>query len=280
MLAIFTIPKSFEGHIGVIQRNALRSWMFLIPPDQIFLVGDDPGVAEVAREYGVQHLPSVLKNDYGTPQLDSAFNMVQAQACSKLVLYINADIILLDDFMPAIISVMEKKLPEFLLVGRRWDLDQTELVDFSPQWNDKFREKLAQQGKLHGYSGIDFFLIPRDFRHELPAFAVGRPGWDNWFILNTLKRGVPLIDATAMVTAVHQNHPPRYTAKMGDSKKNIELAGGVGNLANLLAANWLLVDGVVRRPPLYRRILSRLHLSPMFRVVLSIKRKSLAFLIS
>ena len=31
MLTIFTIPKPFVGHIGVIQRNAIISWLNLSP---------------------------------------------------------------------------------------------------------------------------------------------------------------------------------------------------------------------------------------------------------
>jgi hypothetical protein len=280
MLTIFTIPKSFVGHIGVIQRNALRSWMCLIPPDQLFLVGDDQGVAEIAREYGVQHLPEVIKNEFGTPVLDSAFDLVQAKASSELILYINADIMLFDDIMVAIRYVMEKRLPEFLMVGRRWDFDQKELIGFSPQWQDTLLAKIRREGKLHGYSGIDFFLIPRSFRHQLPAFAVGRPGWDNWFILNTLKRGIPVIDATEMVTAVHQNHPAVYTSKMVESKRNITLAGGTGNFANLMVANWILINGELRRPPVSRRILSWLYLTPPVRYALAIKRRLRLILLS
>jgi hypothetical protein len=30
-LTIFAVPKPFEGHIGMIQRNAIRSWKGLRP---------------------------------------------------------------------------------------------------------------------------------------------------------------------------------------------------------------------------------------------------------
>jgi hypothetical protein len=51
MLTIFTIPKPFRGHIEVIQRNAIESWLRLRPQCEIILCGDDPGVAEAASEY-------------------------------------------------------------------------------------------------------------------------------------------------------------------------------------------------------------------------------------
>jgi len=37
MLTLFTIPKAFQGHTGVIQRNAIRSWTLLRPECEIIL---------------------------------------------------------------------------------------------------------------------------------------------------------------------------------------------------------------------------------------------------
>ena len=48
MLTIFSIPKPFIGHVGVIQMNALRSWTFLDPKCEIVIFGDEPGIAEAA----------------------------------------------------------------------------------------------------------------------------------------------------------------------------------------------------------------------------------------
>jgi hypothetical protein len=41
MLTIFSVPKAFLGHIGVIQRNALVSWMRLGEEVQVILLGND-----------------------------------------------------------------------------------------------------------------------------------------------------------------------------------------------------------------------------------------------
>ncbi|NBC18953.1 MAG: hypothetical protein GVY18_16755, partial [Bacteroidetes bacterium] len=53
MLTLFTIPKPFAGHIGVIQRNALESWRRLDSDVEIILCGDDAGVAKTADALGV-----------------------------------------------------------------------------------------------------------------------------------------------------------------------------------------------------------------------------------
>jgi hypothetical protein len=53
MISFFTTPKSFSGHIGVIQRNALQSWKRLDPDDEVILLGDETGSAEAARDLGL-----------------------------------------------------------------------------------------------------------------------------------------------------------------------------------------------------------------------------------
>jgi hypothetical protein len=72
LLTLFSIPKPFDGHIGVIQRNALESWTRLRPACEIVLFGDEPGVAEVARELSLKHVPDVTRNEFGTPLVNSS----------------------------------------------------------------------------------------------------------------------------------------------------------------------------------------------------------------
>jgi hypothetical protein len=56
-------------------------------------------------------------------------------------------------------------------------------------------------------SAIDYFLFPAGTGlWEIPPFAVGRPGWDNWMIYHAISRRLPVIDVTAGVLALHQNH--------------------------------------------------------------------------
>ena len=66
-LTILAMPKPFRGHIGIIQRNAIRSWTLLRPSCEIVLFGDDTGVSAAAAELGVRHVPNVARNEYGTP---------------------------------------------------------------------------------------------------------------------------------------------------------------------------------------------------------------------
>src|SRR6187402_2209247 len=102
MLTLFTTAKAFKGHNALIQRNALQSWARLRPQTEVLLFGDDEGSAEIAQEFGFRHIPEVACNDFGTPLIGDIFEQAQKMASNPLVCYINADIILFDDFLPAV----------------------------------------------------------------------------------------------------------------------------------------------------------------------------------
>ena len=120
MLTIFSIPKAFKGHMDVIQRNAIESWKRLGPECEVILIGDDPGTAEVAEELGVQNIPHVERNEFGTPLLDSAYQLAEDAARNTYLCYVNADIILTSSLIHAFQRVRQQS-DRFLMTARRWD---------------------------------------------------------------------------------------------------------------------------------------------------------------
>ncbi|GAF74554.1 unnamed protein product, partial [marine sediment metagenome] len=195
MLTVFSVPKPFLGHIGIIQRNAIQSWTRLHPECEIILCGDELGTEEAAAENKARYIRSIARNEYGTPLLNSVFAQVRQTANHPLLCYVNADIILLRDFLEAVQRIW---FPRFLAVGQRWDVHITEPWNFElSDWNQRLRRYVAEHGVLHPPAGSDYFVFPRDDAlGKLPPFAVGRPGWDNWFIYRARKLGVPVVDIT------------------------------------------------------------------------------------
>lgn len=253
MLTIFTIPKPFMGHSGVIQLNAIRSWTRLHPQIEIILCGEEPGLAEAAAELGVRHLADIEKNEFGTPLLNSAFAKVTAAASHGLLCYVNADIILMKDFVATAGSIRRRR---FLMVGRRWNFDLTAPLNFDdPGWDRTLRSEVEARGQLQPPSAIDYFVFPPDgVIEKLPPFAVGRPGWDCWFLYHARRLRWPVIDATEAVMAVHQNHDYNHvpmrkgTAWEGpEGDKNILLAGGYRHIFDLTDATHRISQGQVRR---------------------------------
>jgi hypothetical protein len=251
LLTLFTAPKPFtDPHIAIIQRNALRSWVALGGEVEVLAVGDEAGMAETAADAGVRHLPDVRRNAWGTPLISSIFELAEDNSRSPFLCYANADIILLPDVLAAARSVSQLA-GLFLLIGQRWDLDLREALDFSAGWERQLREEIRARAKLHPPAGSDYFLFRRGSFKDIPNFAVGRAGWDNWMISHAVKEGWPVIDATKAVTAVHQSHDynhlpggsPHYNAE--ESELNRVLAGGKVNMYLVTDANRRLVNGEI-----------------------------------
>lgn len=211
MLTFFTTAKPFDGHIDIIQRNAIRSWQMLHPDIEIILMGDDAGSAEVSTEMGLRHIPTVRRNKYGTKYLADIYDQAQAAARHKLVCHINCDIILMPDFLRAVERVAVRD-SRFLMAGRRWDVDVTAPIDYSrPDWAQRIDELAVLEKRQRPPQWIDYFVFSRGlYAGKVPAFVIGRPGWDNWLLWYPLSIGVPVVDASSVVRAVHQNHDYRY----------------------------------------------------------------------
>lgn len=251
MLTIFSIPKPFQGHIDIIQRNAIKSWTLLDPNVEVILFGEEEGVANAARELGVRHEPHVNRNEFGTPLLDSVFDRAQEMARHSTVCYVNCDIVLMNDFCAAASSVATWR-NQFLVAGQRWDTDITESIDFSqPDWRERVRNLALRTNRQRPPCWIDYFIFPRgQYYHKLPPFAVGRPGWDQWMIWYTRSARNAVVDASRSVVAVHQNHdyshhPLGFKGVMEgkEAKTNAALLGGSQHLFTTEHAQYRLEDG-------------------------------------
>ena len=202
-LTLFSIPKAFEGHIGVIQRNAIRSWAALGPDVQVVLVGDEPGVAEAATELGTRHVSGVAVNERGTPRIDDAFARVDEVAAHPLRCFVNADVLLLDDLLPAVDSV-RARFDRFLIVGETRDLDVRDAIRLDGDGRDELRRRALAEGRSRGPTAIDYFVFTAGLFDPVPPFVVGRARFDNWLVWRARQRGA-VVDATRAVVGVHQS---------------------------------------------------------------------------
>ncbi len=206
MITFFACPKPFEEHIDTIQRNAIRSWTLLTPKPEIILLGIDKGVAEICTEFGLIHIPGIDRNEYGTPLVSSVFQIGQTRASQPVVCYINSDIMLTNDFVRAIEGIAAK-MPRFLVLGQRTDIDINETWNFeSAGWEADLKRLLTQKGTLHSPNGIDFFCFPRGMYKDIPPFVIGRLKWDNWLVWRARSQGYPIVDVTEAVPMAHQIH--------------------------------------------------------------------------
>lgn len=250
-LTIFAVPKAFKGHEAVIQKNAIRSWARLEPKPEIILMGNDHGVREMALEVGARHIPEIQKNEFGTPLLNDIFYQAELASSHSILAYLNADIILTNDFIPAITHVT-KKISEFLVVGQRLNINIKQEINFD---SDIWEKDLKNEGLLHPVTGVDYFIFPKGLWSAIPPFALGRTAWDLWILGRALDLKIPLVDATSVITAIHQNHDyghlrgGKEEAWSGvEAKRNVAIVGGYKAVKrNISSANYrLTANGLIK----------------------------------
>lgn len=186
MITFFTIPRAFTGEFDAIQRAAIESWINTWTCE-VLLIGDVEGAADMQLAYhAIRHTADVATNEHGTPLVNDAFRIADACADYDIICEVSADVSL---ELPYSVLAQIHNTERPFVVGQRWDQDA-----------DGNR-------KLHSPLGIDYFLYRRGTLGEIPPFAVGRTGYDNWLAWAAIKRwDMTVIDATQAITAVHHEH--------------------------------------------------------------------------
>ena len=279
MVTIFSTPRPFVGPFYNIQLNAIKSWLELGDQTEVILFEDEEKTtSKIAEELGILCIKDVNRDEFATPLLDSVFEKVKSISKNSIICQVNSDIILTSSFLAGIKlakDILQDKI--FFMTGRRWDLDVNEAVNFQDvNWQKKIIEKAKKEGKMHGFSGMDYWVIPSNLPFKIPPFVIGRPGMDSWLVYKSRSFKMPVIDSTAVVDIIHQNH--NYPKKKNpffevEKKRNIKLAGGFSNMCTLRDANWILTSKGLKRPSFPRIVISQLTLFYPWRMILSFKRK-------
>ncbi len=210
-ITLFAMPKAFRGHINIIQRNAIKSWTLLQPCPEIILLGDDEGTPEIAKELGLKHIPHVERSEFGTPLVNSIFQIAEANSANDWLVYINADVILLNDFdeamMPLKAGLEKLNIEKFLLFSQRMELDIKEPLAFDQtDWQTRVRHNLSERGVRDYKAAVEMFFFSRGLFTDIPPFAIGRTSWDNWLTWKAKDQDAAIIDATESITLIHQSH--------------------------------------------------------------------------
>jgi hypothetical protein len=259
-ITIVAMPKPFDGHIGVIQRNAVTSWSRLIPRPEIFLFGEEEGIAEVATELGIRHMRDIARNEFGTPLLDDLLCRTREATPTSLICYVNSDIILLQEFWGAVQQI-QWRFPRFLGVMHRLNIDLQESLDFASGGEKKLRDEILPLGCPGDHSAIDVFVFHRDSYQHVPPLALGRAWFDQWLIKDAHRQGIPVVDITRVTRAIHQNHDYGHIvggqqgAYWGEEAlRSLAIYGGNPHAFTLLdVTHELLTNGEIRRVR-YRRV--------------------------
>jgi hypothetical protein len=253
MLTLFAIPKPLVGEAAEPQRNAFRSWQQLGERVNVILLGSEAGVAEAAADFGFEHLPSIETNEFGTPLLNSAFELAQRQARDEIVGYANADLIFYPDLLEAVQAV-SARAKRFLLVGQCYD----HAVDAELDEAGLSALRRRDDGVLRTKRQIDYFVFPRGSVKDVPPFAVGRPAWDAWMIWQARRNRVKVVDLTPSTFVVHQPHG--YTHVVTPTGKRSDGPEAVANRSLLRFGQRFSIDDATYRLEGGRLIANRTNL--------------------
>jgi hypothetical protein len=276
-LTIFCTAKPFVGDTAAPQRNAIMSWRLLQPRPEILLFGEGEGYRDVSTALGLTRITDVACDSRGIPILSDMFARAQSVASNPIVIYVDADVLLLGDF--AVCGrLLQAMTGPYLLTGSSWEVDAA-AVDFSAGagWEQRvWARAIPPEESPRHLHGMDYFAFPRGWLRPVPAFLDGpagwsSPGWDNRLVHHFRSHGAPVIDGTSTLTVVHQRHPVtagEVTAGMRPGPADFERLFSVAD-----ATHRLTREGV--RPALgvhnlWRRLYTFPTLHPRWRVLRSV----------
>lgn len=200
MITLFSHPKPFTPEFRKIQHAAIKSWKSL-EGCEIVLLGDDEGIAEAARKLQVGHISKIEKNEWGTPLVSDIFANIRQQCHTELACFINTDIILDQSFIQTVKQCSKTFAEEWLLIGRRENIETESLDSF------EMSDIQTAPRQFYGNDGIDYFVFPRHTFQFVHPFALGKFVWDQYLVGQVFRRGIPCIDGSKTVTALHLNAP-------------------------------------------------------------------------
>jgi len=264
-MIIFTVPKPFRGKYATIQENAIESWLAIKPKPKIILLGNEDGIADIARQKKLLHIIKIKRNKNGTPLLNDIFKQTQKEEDNEVFMYINTDVILLDSPIP-VIAILKDTFNKFLAIGRRYEIDINRRMRFVEM------KKIINPAKLRlkSNSWMDYFIFTRGVFDTIPPFALGRTFWDKWLVWQTLQKQIPVIDIANQMYAIHQTHSYAMNSKTNfktvwageEALENLHLAGGWSHSSTVSDASFKLIKGVVY--PQKQKVMSKRFLLDIF----------------
>lgn len=251
MITIFSTPKDFSGEFDLIQKNALSSWRNISDEIEIIILGRSKGAKAAAMAIDALYIPDIPLSDQGTPTIPGLFKFSENNGMHNVFCFLNSDIILPPDFFSSIQTV-HSHFGKFLAIGFRYNIDVQSTIDFSiKSKSQEFFIRAEQKAVKESSSAIDLFCFSKGLFKNIPEFAVGRPGFDNWLIWKARRTFTPVIDITNDAKIYHQNHSYNFRGFQSHSdilnskeaKINNKLIGS--NSLTLNDANWFLLKGKV-----------------------------------
>jgi len=208
--------STFQSGSSQILKMAITSWLLLIPPENIILLADDDITCDLIRKHLNYEIHcerhDCMNSIYQKPLLDCMLKRVFQLVKTDLMVMINSDIILKNDFPLAIHKVMTSQKPNNdqgqwqLMIGQRTDIPFLPQVGIK-EWEDNIDILGKAYGEKHGVWGLDYWVFRKTLFFsiiEVPSFLVGAWRWDNHLLSYCIMNdNINVIDATLSLDVFH-----------------------------------------------------------------------------
>jgi len=196
-ITLFTIPQAFENQYDLIQYQAIKSWTLLNPKPDIFLLGNAPGVASIANELGLYHLPNIEQN----ASISEIAKWLDRVINNTILVYINPNVILTDGFSQTIQDIYNNQ-EHFLLTGQYRTIQTESVIDFNDtQWQHQLRV-MADKQAMPQRQLQDIYLVFT--KQLLKQLFVLNPNveytWEQQLFYAALRKYYPIIDGSPIIT--------------------------------------------------------------------------------
>jgi hypothetical protein len=206
-LLILSTMKPLIDEFIIEQTNSVLSWTKLRINPTIIIFGDDKGVPEFCEKHNLIN-KNVSRDAKNVPYIADIFYQgyqYMDENPHDYVMYINADILLMNDFCDTLES-FNKQYPTVnscLLTAIRNNIFKYDLIDFQDtDWDVKFKNKHPLNP--HHPAGIDLFLHKKNnYLNKIPEFVISRYYFDSYLIDYAIKNFEMSINITDTVNVYH-----------------------------------------------------------------------------
>ncbi|XP_061169010.1 uncharacterized protein LOC133178290 [Saccostrea echinata] len=210
VLTMFT-TWSEDAEKYLCRNTTVVNWSTMKPLITPILFTNDTDLIIRVLNKGWNVLP-VVKTGIGIPVLKDMFLAAMKLSKSSFYAFANGDILFTGGLLKTVVAV--EKITNVLnntvlIIGQR-----TNLPNISMQAAENFdllRNISKHRGKLFTEWAEDYFITSANYPWmEMPDVVIGRRAYDNFLVIESLKRGFIVIDATKTILAVH------HTTKSGN----------------------------------------------------------------
>ena len=208
LISMVTAFKKFQGNYDRIQKSAIFSWNS--NDLQVVAPNNEIGIKDSCKDFqNITFIEGVKRGrelGFGTqaPIFKDLIERALPVIGTPMVGFLNADIVLLEDFSKKIEKILEKYGYDIFITGSRSDIRLDYYVNDEPSY------KRIQAEPRTLFSGSDFFItskfIWRLLVSGMPDFIMGRCCLSDWLYLQAHINRLKKYNCTNFLPTLHPVH--------------------------------------------------------------------------